>query len=72
MSTGSGNRDVVEDEKKSDDNTAVVADHYNALEEKGLTQRFQSRIFYMRNFNNWIKSMLISKLNNYIKIQSIC
>lgn len=40
-----------------------MADHYNALEEKGLSQRNQSRIVYMRNFNNWIKSMLIS---NYI------
>ena len=39
----------------------VVADHYNKLEEKGLGQRSKSRIFYMRNFNNWIKSMLISK-----------
>jgi len=43
------------------DNTALVADHYNALEEKNLSQRNQSRIVYMRNFNNWIKSMLISK-----------
>lgn len=42
------------------DNTILVADHYNALEEKGLSQRNQSRIVYMRNFNNWIKSMLIS------------
>jgi len=48
------------DENKTFDNTALVADHYNALEEKGLSQRNQSRIVYMRNFNNWIKSMLIS------------
>lgn len=41
------------------DNTALVADHYNMLEEKGLSYRNQSRIIYMRNFNNWIKSMLI-------------
>lgn len=43
------------------DNTALVADHYNMLEEKGLSYRNQSRIIYMRNFNNWIKSMLIRK-----------
>lgn len=43
------------------DNTVLVADHYNALEEKGLSQRNQSRIVYMRNFNNWIKSMLINE-----------
>ncbi|XP_014471732.1 PREDICTED: mRNA cap guanine-N7 methyltransferase isoform X2 [Dinoponera quadriceps] len=45
------------------DNTSLVAEHYNALEEKGLRHRNQSRIVYMRNFNNWIKSMLI---NEYI------
>ncbi|XP_011636013.1 mRNA cap guanine-N7 methyltransferase [Pogonomyrmex barbatus] len=45
------------------DNTTLVADHYNSLEEKDLSQRNQSRIVYMRNFNNWIKSMLI---NEYI------
>lgn len=42
------------------DNTVLVAEHYNALQEKGLSQRNQSRIVYMRNFNNWVKSMLIS------------
>lgn len=39
----------------------VVAAHYNTLEEKGLDERFNSPIFYMRNFNNWIKSMLINE-----------
>jgi hypothetical protein len=38
----------------------VVATHYNTLEEKGLAERCKSRIFYLRNFNNWIKSMIIS------------
>ncbi|XP_015122318.1 mRNA cap guanine-N7 methyltransferase-like, partial [Diachasma alloeum] len=58
LSTGSG-RDVVEAEDKAADHTKVVAQYYNALEEKGLSQRAQSRIVFMRNFNNWIKSMLI-------------
>ncbi len=39
-----------------------VAQHYNKLENAGLDVRTQSRIFYLRNFNNWIKSMAISKL----------
>lgn len=39
----------------------VVAKHYNELEEKGLAARQESHIIYMRNFNNWIKSMLISE-----------
>jgi len=38
----------------------VVAKHYNELEEKGLAARQESHIIYMRNFNNWIKSMLIN------------
>lgn len=53
------NKDAT-DVNKIFDNTTLVANHYNALEEKGLSQRNQSRIVYMRNFNNWIKSMLIS------------
>ncbi|XP_064611079.1 mRNA cap guanine-N7 methyltransferase-like [Liolophura sinensis] len=38
----------------------AVAQHYNQLQETGLDARAQSRIFYLRNFNNWIKSMLIA------------
>ncbi|XP_044743867.1 mRNA cap guanine-N7 methyltransferase [Chrysoperla carnea] len=43
------------------EHSKVVAQHYNALEEKGLDERLKSRIFYMRNFNNWIKSRLINE-----------
>ncbi|XP_046399015.1 mRNA cap guanine-N7 methyltransferase [Ischnura elegans] len=39
----------------------VIAGHYNAIEPKGLEARSKSRIFYMRNFNNWIKSVTIAK-----------
>ena len=46
--------------------TNLVANHYNTLEEKGLSQRNESRIVYMRNFNNWVKSMLISKLHSML------
>lgn len=45
----------------------VVAQHYNALEEKGLDERSKSRIVYMRNFHNWIKSMLINEYLTKIK-----
>ncbi|EFN69462.1 mRNA cap guanine-N7 methyltransferase [Camponotus floridanus] len=60
--TTSGNNEKSNDKSntgRSTDNTVLVADHYNMLEEKGLSFRNQSRIVYMRNFNNWIKSMLI-------------
>lgn len=46
---------------------AVVAAHYNKLEEKGLTERNQSRIVYLRNFNNWIKSMLINEFLDKVR-----
>jgi len=39
----------------------VVASHYNELKEGGKQFRAESRIFHMRNFNNWTKSMLIQE-----------
>jgi len=42
---------------------AVVARHYDNLPEKGRESRQESRIYHMRSFNNWTKSMLI---NEYI------
>lgn len=52
---------------KTDSHTKVVATHYNKLEEKGLAERSKSRIFYMRNFNNWIKSTLINEYLTKVK-----
>ena len=46
------------------DLTGTVAKHYNERQEVGLSERTKSRIFYLRNFNNWIKSMAISMLDN--------
>ncbi|KAH7722039.1 CRE-TAG-72 protein [Aphelenchoides avenae] len=37
-----------------------VAQHYNAVPNKGKQERTQSRIYHLRNSNNWVKSMLIS------------
>ncbi|KAJ7991992.1 hypothetical protein DPEC_G00289590 [Dallia pectoralis] len=44
-----------------------VASHYNTLQETGLAARSQSRIFYMRNFNNWLKSVLIGEILDIVR-----
>ncbi|XP_014675833.1 PREDICTED: mRNA cap guanine-N7 methyltransferase-like [Priapulus caudatus] len=48
-------------EQDAPDLSQKVAQHYNQLEEKGVDKRKDSRIFYLRNFNNWIKSVLIGE-----------
>ncbi|XP_038602254.1 mRNA cap guanine-N7 methyltransferase [Tachyglossus aculeatus] len=51
-----------EKEKGSEEgHGSAVAAHYNELQEVGLEKRSQSRIFYLRNFNNWMKSVLIGE-----------
>lgn len=40
---------------------AEVADHYNNVRQAGIQDRKDSRIFFMRNMNNWIKSQLINE-----------
>ncbi|RHZ81627.1 hypothetical protein Glove_117g25 [Diversispora epigaea] len=37
----------------------VVAEHYNSIEDKGKQRRLESKIIFLRNFNNWVKSVLI-------------
>ncbi|OWF56493.1 mRNA cap guanine-N7 methyltransferase-like [Mizuhopecten yessoensis] len=49
------------------DHTSTVAKHYNELQESGLEKRKESRIFHLRNFNNWMKSVLIGET-----IQTVC
>lgn len=52
---------------KTEEHSSVVAAHYNQLEEKGLKERFNSPIFYLRNFNNWVKSVLIQEYTDKIR-----
>lgn len=47
-------------ENDANDLSQTVASHYNKIEAGSIEERVKSRIFYLRNFNNWIKSILIN------------
>ncbi|XP_075682581.1 mRNA cap guanine-N(7) methyltransferase [Rhinoderma darwinii] len=51
----------------ADGHSSAVAAHYNELQECGLKERSQSRIFYLRNFNNWMKSALIGEFLDRVR-----
>ncbi|XP_062265586.1 mRNA cap guanine-N7 methyltransferase [Platichthys flesus] len=53
--------------KQEADHSVKVASHYNRLQEVGLAARSQSRIFFMRNFNNWLKSVLIGEILEQVR-----
>ncbi|XP_060948330.1 mRNA cap guanine-N7 methyltransferase [Limanda limanda] len=53
--------------RKQVDHSVKVASHYNRLQEVGLAARSQSRIFFMRNFNNWLKSVLIGEILEQVR-----
>lgn len=41
--------------------STVIAAHYNKIEEKGIESRKESRIYYLRAFNNWVKAVIIAQ-----------
>ena len=43
--------------------SSIVANHYNSIHNNDIQERKKSRIYYMRNFNNWVKSIIIRKYN---------
>ncbi|XP_024154340.1 mRNA cap guanine-N7 methyltransferase [Oryzias melastigma] len=53
--------------KQVTDHGVKVASHYNKLQEVGLAARSRSRIFFMRNFNNWLKSVLIGEILDQVR-----
>ncbi|RDD47598.1 mRNA cap guanine-N7 methyltransferase [Trichoplax sp. H2] len=60
-----------EDDKDNKELASHVAKHYNELREEGIDARYESRIFFLRNFNNWVKSMLIGDIIERIKKQNL-
>ena len=54
-------------EDKSDSHAEKVAKHYNEHPEDSKESRKDSRIYYLRNFNNWTKSVLINEFLEKIK-----
>ncbi|KAI6220138.1 MRNA cap guanine-N7 methyltransferase [Aphelenchoides fujianensis] len=44
-----------------------VAQHYNAIPNAGTQARESSKIYHMRNFNNWVKSMVIGDFLERLK-----
>ncbi|KAF7440741.1 mRNA cap guanine-N7 methyltransferase [Pleurotus ostreatus] len=47
--------------KKLGGDVGVVVEHYNARPEVGVVQRQESPIIGLKNFNNWVKSVLITR-----------
>ncbi|KAI1788464.1 mRNA capping enzyme-domain-containing protein [Ganoderma leucocontextum] len=47
--------------KRRSGDVAVVVEHYNARPDVGVAQRQDSPIIGLKSFNNWVKSVLITK-----------
>jgi len=54
-------------EKKDSSLGSTVAKHYNAIAPITKESRKDSRIFHLRNFNNWVKSVVISEFLEKVK-----
>ncbi|XP_053681393.1 mRNA cap guanine-N7 methyltransferase [Anopheles nili] len=56
-----------ENGKAEEKHSSIVASHYNKIEDRGVQVRKKSNIYFMRNFNNWIKSVVIEKYTTLLK-----
>lgn len=57
--------------KRLASDVAVVVDHYNSRPEIDKVQRQDSPIIGLKNFNNWVKSVLISKIAHPILYKTL-
>jgi mRNA (guanine-N7-)-methyltransferase len=57
-------------DNNNDYNSVVVAEYYNKKDNVDIDTRSKSRIYYLRNFNNWIKSVLINEIINKIRYEN--
>ncbi|KAJ1370383.1 hypothetical protein KIN20_032095 [Parelaphostrongylus tenuis] len=48
----------------------TVAEHYNSVQQQPIVGRVESRIFHMRNLNNWMKSELINEVLALLREES--
>ncbi|THH09356.1 hypothetical protein EW145_g2067 [Phellinidium pouzarii] len=54
-------KDVDEREAKHSRDVGLVVQHYNQRPDVGVSQRQQSPIIGLKNFNNWVKSVIIAR-----------
>lgn len=58
---GRPNSSVRSEDDRQPRERVIVRDHYNRLQNMGQARRRESPIIKLRNFNNWVKSILIYK-----------
>ncbi|KIK03835.1 hypothetical protein K443DRAFT_652210 [Laccaria amethystina LaAM-08-1] len=56
--------------KKLVGDVGVVVQHYNSRPDVGVVQRLESPIIGLKNFNNWVKSVLISRFAHPVLAKS--
>ncbi|KIM48844.1 hypothetical protein M413DRAFT_87992 [Hebeloma cylindrosporum] len=50
--------------KRHTSDVGVVVEHYNSRPDVGVVQRLESPIIGLKNFNNWVKSVLITRFGH--------